>query len=287
MQNTLTKYRRIEQALGYLSLIADMAVEKTNEGVLIADLNGNVLFLNEAWCGMHGYKSQDELVGKHLSLFYTKEQMKKHVIPLFEKTKQYGQAEDTVEHIKNDRTVFAAQTKVLSVGNLTGNATGFIIFSANTCKSPNLKDATVKNLKQLRRLSGRIAQLRKLFSECHEIGECLAEQTNELQANNEMLLKQISKSGRSAPIPKRYSGRNLPWKTQVTITNELQEDTNPEQRQRKEAPAKNPEPAVKSERSNKPLNTKELRKVAELARRLSKFSKQNIRTGHKDAAVEL
>jgi PAS domain S-box-containing protein len=263
-----------------------MAAEIANEGIAVADLDGRLLFLNEAWCGMHGYKSKDELIGKHLSLFHTKEQMKTDVIPLLEKTKQYGQTGDTIKHIKSNGTVFVTHTKMISVGDGTGKAAGFIIFAANISQSPKMKDTTADNLKQIKHLSVRIAQLRKLFGECGEIGECLAEQTNELRANNEMLLKQISGSDQSALIPEQYSEQIPPWKAQGTIINKLLEDTNPEQ-QPKEAPAKSYEPTVKSKRSIKLPDSNELRKVAELARHLSKLSNFNIQRKHKDTAAEL
>jgi len=287
MQNVFTTHKQIEQTLRYLSMFADMAAEKTDEGIVVADIDGILLFVNEAWCGMHGYKSKDELIGQQLSLFHTKEQMKTDVIPLLEKTKRCVQIEDTVEHIKSNGTVFATQTKMILVGDETGKATGFIIFAANISQPSKLKGTTVENLKQIKHLSKRIAQLRKLFGECREIGECLAEQTGELKANNEMLLHQMSELDQSALIPKQYSEQILLWKAQGTISNQMPEDTNPEQPLPKEAPAKSSEPIVKSKRSIKPLDTKELGKVAELARHLSEFSKHNIQSEHKDMAAEL
>lgn len=287
MRSTSTTHKHTEQALRYLSLIADMAAEKTKEGIAIVDLNGSLLFLNEAWCGMHRYKSKDELIGKHISLFHTEEQMKTDVIPLFEKTKQCGQIEDSVEHIKNDGVVFPTQTKIILVEDKTGKATGFIIFSTNINQSPKLKDTTVENLKQIKHLSERIAQLRKLFSECLEAGECLAKQTGELQSNNEKLLQKMSGLDHSALTPEKYSEQIVSWKAEGTIANQLSEDTNPEQRQPKEAPTKSSEPIVKSKRPNKLLDTKEFKKVAELARRLSEFSMHNIQNEYKDMKVEL
>ena len=173
---------------------------------------------------------------------------------------------------------------MILVGDEAGKATGFIIFAANIGQPSKLKGTTVENLKQIKHLSKRIAQLRKLFGECREIGECLAEQTGELKAN---LLHQMSELDQSALIPKQYSEQILPRKAQGTIINQLPEDTNPEQRPPKEAPAKSSEPMVKSKRSIKLLDTKELGKVAELARHLSEFSKHNIQIEHKDMAAEL
>jgi len=276
----------IEQTIKYLSVIADAAAEKTNEGIAIADLDGSLLFLNEAWCGMHGYKSKDKLIGKQLSIFHTKEQMKTDVIPLLEKTKQFGQTESTIGHIKSDGTVFATQTKMISVGDGAGKSAGFIIFAANVGQSRRLRDSTDDNLKQIERLSGRIAQLRKLFSEFWQIGECLSEQTNELRVKNEILLKQISEWDWSAQILQQNSERIPPLEARGVIIRKQPVNMNPEQRQSNKAPAKFSKPMVKSKRSKKLFDTKEFEKVAELARRLSEFSNYNIRDERKDMASE-
>jgi len=268
-------------------MIADMAAEKANEGIAVVDLDGSLLFLNEAWCGMHGYELKDELIGKQLSMFHNKEQMKTGVIPLLAKTMHCGQTEDTVGHIKSDGTVFVTQTEMISVGDGTGKTTGFIVFAANNSQSRKLRDTTDDNLKHIKHLSERIAQLRKLFSEFRKIGECLAEQTNELRVNNEMLLKQISEFDQSALIPKQNSEQIQPGKAIGPIVSKHPVDVKSERRQPKEAPTKSSKPIVKSRRSNNKFDTKEFEKVAELARRLSEFSKHNIRNKYKDKMAGL
>lgn len=287
MQNVFTTQKQIEQTLRHLSIVADMAAEKANEGIVVADLDGNLLFVNQAWCGMHGYKSKNELIGKRLSLFHTKEQMKTDVIPLLEKTKRCGQIEDTIEHIKSNGTLFATQTKMILVEDGAGKATGFIVFAANVDQSPKLKDTTDENLKQIKQLSKRVAQLRTLFGECREIGESLAEQTGELQASNEILLLKMSEQDPSPLLAEQYSEQILPWKAQGIIINQSSKVPNPEQRQHKETPAKSSEPIAKSKRSINLSDNKELGDVAELARRLSELSNHNIQSKNKNRAVEL
>ena len=44
------------------------------EGCCVAGLNGGILFINDAFAGMHGYTPR-ELEGKNLSIFHTREQM--------------------------------------------------------------------------------------------------------------------------------------------------------------------------------------------------------------------
>ena len=62
--------QRGEERLRLLS----SAVAQSTEGIAIADLKGNILFLNNAFAEMHGY-APAELMGKHLSVFHTPEQM--------------------------------------------------------------------------------------------------------------------------------------------------------------------------------------------------------------------
>jgi len=265
MKDVFTAHKQIEQTLRYLAMIAEQA----KEGIVVVDLDGSLRFVNEAWAGMHSYKTKDELIGKQLSLFHTKEQMKTDVIPLLEETKRCGHLEGTVEHIKSDGTVFHAQTKMILVGDEAGEATGLIVFAADVDQRTKLQETTVGNLKRIKHLSERITRLRKLFGECLEAGECLEEQTGELQANNEILLQQMSELDQSLRRPEQYPEQIVHGKAQETTADQRREDTNPEHRQSKEAPAESPEPIVKSKRSMKLLNTKELGEVAELARRMS------------------
>ena len=264
MQNIFTAHKQIEQTLRYLSMIAEQA----NEGIVVVDLDGSLQFVNEAWARMHGYKTKDELIGKQLSLFHTKEQMKTEVTALLEETKRCGQVEVTVEHIKSDGTVFPAQTKMI----LLGDEAGLIVFAADVDQRTKLQETTVGNLKRVKYLSDKITRLRKLFGECLEVEECLAEQTGELQANNEILLQQMSELDQSPRRPERYPEQIVLRQAQETTADQKREDTNPEHRQSKEVPAESSEPIVKSKRPKKLLNTKELGEVAELARRLSGYS---------------
>ena len=265
MQNVLTAHKQIEQTLRYLSMIAEQA----NEGIVVIDLDGSLEFVNEAWAGMHGYKTKDELIGKQLSLFHTKEQMKTDVKALLEETKRSGHLESTVEHIKSDGTVFPAQTKMILVADEAGEATGLIVFASDVGQLIKQQEAAIGNLKRVKHLSEKITRLRKLFDECLDVGECLAEQTGELQANNEILLLKMSELDQSSRRPEQYPEQIVHRKAQETTTDQRREDTNPEPRQSDETPSESSEPMVRSKSARKLLNTKELGEVAKLARRLS------------------
>jgi len=57
------------------------AVEQSSEGMAIADLEGNLMYVNPAWAEMHDYDSSEELIGRSLKIFHNQEQIEKDVEP--------------------------------------------------------------------------------------------------------------------------------------------------------------------------------------------------------------
>jgi len=91
----ITEQKKVEEKLKWLSTI----VEQSTEGMALSDLNGKLLFVNNAWCKMHGYKNLKEIIGKNLSIFHNKEQLANEVIPFNEKVKKFGTHSGEVWHI--------------------------------------------------------------------------------------------------------------------------------------------------------------------------------------------
>ena len=58
-----------------------MSVQQSSEGMAYTDLDGTLIYINKAWCEMHGYISDKELLGKNLKIFHSKKQMENEVIP--------------------------------------------------------------------------------------------------------------------------------------------------------------------------------------------------------------
>jgi PAS domain S-box-containing protein len=101
------------------------AVESTVNGIAVADLNGFIQFANPAWAQMHGYAAT-ELIGKHLSIFHTEEQMKNVVLPFNEKVIQTGSNQGEVDHVKKDGTVFPTIMTTSLIRDENGNPSGFV-----------------------------------------------------------------------------------------------------------------------------------------------------------------
>ena len=67
----VTERKEAEESLRLIS----SAVEQTTEGLAITDLEGTLIFLNNAFAAMHGLAQQDCL-GQHLSMFHSGDQMR-------------------------------------------------------------------------------------------------------------------------------------------------------------------------------------------------------------------
>jgi len=82
------------------------AVEQTTEAIAVSDVEGYLVFANSAFAVMHGY-TPAELLGKHLSVFHTPEQMPA-VEAANRQIKETGQFSGEIRHVRRDGTVFCA-----------------------------------------------------------------------------------------------------------------------------------------------------------------------------------
>ena len=82
------------------------AVEQSLDGMAIADMDGNLEFVNPAWAEMHGYATTEELLGQALAVFHTKEQLKNEVAPFNEIVGAEGSNQGEIGHKRQDGSIF-------------------------------------------------------------------------------------------------------------------------------------------------------------------------------------
>ncbi len=123
--------KQVKQILRNLAAIGVQA----HGGLAIMDLDMTVRFVNPMWAAMHGYNTTDELVGKHISIFHTKEQLEADIIPLMEETKHRDQLTGLVKHVRSEGTVFVANTKIIPAKDEHGNVIAFVVFATDTTKN--------------------------------------------------------------------------------------------------------------------------------------------------------
>jgi PAS domain S-box-containing protein len=104
-------------------------VEQSLDGTAVADMNGIIEFANPAWAAMHGYEVA-ELIGQHLSIFHTAEQLAQEVLPLNETVVTTGQAHQAeVGHVRKDGSVFPTLMTIAILKD-TGNSPIGLVASA-------------------------------------------------------------------------------------------------------------------------------------------------------------
>jgi PAS domain S-box-containing protein len=92
------------------------AVEQAADGIAVADLEGYILFVNEAWAEMHGH-SVEEVKGKHLKVFHSRKQLYSEVMPFNRCLLERGTNSGEVGHVRKDGREFPTfmTTAVLSM----------------------------------------------------------------------------------------------------------------------------------------------------------------------------
>lgn len=132
----LARTKKAEKALDRLAI----AVDCTVDGIAVADINGIIQFVNPAWAKMHGYTTS-ELLGKHLSVFHTEDQMKADVIPFNEKVLKTGSNRGQVGHVKKDGTVFPTLMTTALVLDEKRIPSGFVGTARDTTESQKAEKA--------------------------------------------------------------------------------------------------------------------------------------------------
>lgn len=112
-----------EKVEDHLRLLMSI-VEQSTEGFAVVDLEGRILFLNEAFAAAHGYTAA-ELVGKNLSVFHAPDQM-----PMVEEAnrqiRETGQFSGEIWHMRRDGTVFPTLMQNALLRNERGEPIGMI-----------------------------------------------------------------------------------------------------------------------------------------------------------------
>ncbi|MBN2860983.1 MAG: PAS domain S-box protein [Sphaerochaetaceae bacterium] len=116
--------KQIEIELRKFQTVSDQA----NYGNAVADLEGNLLYVNEYFAAMHGYRPE-ELIGKHLSIFHSEKQMPRiaRSLDILREKGEFAALE--IPHTRRDGSVFPSlmNGKLIMNDNRTD---GYLIASA-------------------------------------------------------------------------------------------------------------------------------------------------------------
>ncbi len=147
----ITARRRSEEKMRLLSTI----VQQASEGVAASDLEGNLIFTNPAFAGMHGY-SPEHLVGKHLSVFHSEDQMPA-IEAANDQIRDTGEFSGEIWHSKRDGTPFPTRMHNTLLRDGEGNPVGMIGTMVDITEQKQAEEAR-------RKLEAQIQHAQKLES---------------------------------------------------------------------------------------------------------------------------
>ena len=101
----ITERKQAEEQNRFLSSV----VEQSADGMAIVNMEGKLLFVNDTWVSMHGYKNAEELIGQNLSIFHNEKQLKEVVEQFNQIVNEKGYNIGEVDHIRKDGTIFPTQ----------------------------------------------------------------------------------------------------------------------------------------------------------------------------------
>ncbi len=120
LEGEIEERKQAEETLRFLNL----AIEQSSEGIATTDLEGNLLFVNNAIASMHGY-SVDELAGQHLSIFHNAQQLPA-VEAANREIAETGKFKGEILNCRRDGSVFPTLMNNSIIHDTDGNAIGML-----------------------------------------------------------------------------------------------------------------------------------------------------------------
>lgn len=127
------------------------AVDQSIDGIAIADLNGTIQYVNTAWAKMHGWPA-DELIGKNLDVFHSKEQLEKDVIPFNNQVLKTGSNQGAVGHIRKDGLAFPTRMATTLLKDESGKPTGFVKIAHDVTEQKRTEEALRESEERYRKI---------------------------------------------------------------------------------------------------------------------------------------
>ncbi len=147
-------------------------------GAAISTLDGNLVYVNETFAGMHGY-TIEELTGKHITVLHSEHQMKL-VEGLISQLVENGSfAGEEVWHKRKDGTVFPTLMTGIVVADREGNPLYLAATAIDVAQRKQAEEELEQSRKQLRDLSAHLQSVREaertgIAREIHdELGQAL------------------------------------------------------------------------------------------------------------------
>ncbi|MCA1959297.1 MAG: PAS domain S-box protein, partial [Desulfomonile sp.] len=178
----ITDSRRLYERLQLLSA----ATEQSSEGIAVVDLEGTVLFLNQAFAEMHG-RQREEVLGKHLSIFHNEEQIPSVRIAN-RIVREHGFFSGEVWHTRADGTVFPGLMHNSLLRNEQGEPIGVIGTLKDITETKRTEEALRESHEKLEAYSSSLEKIvRERTQDLENSSKELKKYSESLEKTNEAL----------------------------------------------------------------------------------------------------
>jgi len=140
-------FEQTQEALNEVQRLGS-AVEQSVDGMAIADMDGTIQFVNRAWATMHGYTTE-ELIGKHLSIFHSEEQLENEVAPFNQAVAEHGVNQGEVGHQRKDGSTFPTWMTVSVMKNDEGVPVALVASAQDITERKETEKAIAKRAAEL------------------------------------------------------------------------------------------------------------------------------------------
>ncbi|MCG8460593.1 MAG: PAS domain S-box protein, partial [Holophagales bacterium] len=133
----------------------ERAVEQSIDGIMVADLEENSLFVNEAWARLHGRETY-EIFGRRLDLFHSSDQMG-DLRPALDQVRKDGSWEGEISHRRKDGSEFPTWTSITLLRDPEAEPVGFVMVARDISERKQAAE-------ERERIEDRIQEVEKLRS---------------------------------------------------------------------------------------------------------------------------
>jgi len=132
----ITERKEAQEQIARLGLM----VEQSTQGMSISDMQGNILFVNQAWAAMHGY-TVDEMVGRNLSEFTTPDMLTGTIAELQQIVIEKGSGQAEIMDVRRDGSRFPAIQFVSLLRDEKGNPLGLAVVAQDITERKAAEEA--------------------------------------------------------------------------------------------------------------------------------------------------
>ena len=118
----------------------ELTFMKTHNAVAFADADGYILKVNEAWTKLHAYEHIDELIGQHLSIFHSKEQLENEVRIINDLAIKNGVETREVGHINAHGKSIPTMMTVIRLENESKEFSGFVAIATDISEQKSTEE---------------------------------------------------------------------------------------------------------------------------------------------------